>query len=85
MPKKGSLDSVITHAKTGLRKIKIHFPEKLIHLNINSIRNKSDSLSFVIENIVDIFISETKLDNSFPHVIIKYVDSVCLNDMIKIE
>ena len=86
MPKKGSLDSVITHAKTGLRKIKIQFPEKLIHLNINSIRNKSDSLSFVIENIVDIlFILETKLDDSFPHVIIKYVDSVCLNDMIKIQ
>ena len=44
--------------------MKIQFPEKLIsaHLNINFIRNKFDSLSFVIENnIVILPISETKL------------------------
>ena len=52
----GSVDSVITNAKIGLRKLKIEFPEKLIiaHLNINSIRNKSDCLSFMVENIADI-------------------------------
>ena len=36
-------------------------------LNINSIRNKFDSLKFVIDNKIDLFlISETKLDDSFP-------------------
>ena len=67
--KKVSVDSVITNAKIGPRKMKIQFPEKLIiaHLNISSIRNKFDSLSFMIENNVDILlISETKLDDSFP-------------------
>ena len=53
MTKKVSVDSVITNAKIVLRKIKIQFPEKLIiaHLNINSIRNKFDSLSFMILEI----------------------------------
>ena len=49
--------------------MKIQFPEKLIipHLNINSIKNKFDSFSFVIENNVDILLnSETKLNDSFP-------------------
>ena len=65
----GSVDSVITNAKIGLRKMKIQFPDKLIiaHLNINSIRNKFDSLSFMVENNADILlISDTKLDDSFP-------------------
>ena len=69
MTKKVSVDSAITNAKIGLRKMKIQFPEKLMiaHLNINSIRNKFDSLFFMIENNVDILlISETKLDHSFP-------------------
>ena len=36
-------------------------------LNVNSIRNKSDSLKFVIDNKIDLFLtSETKLDDSFP-------------------
>ena len=53
MTKKVSVDSVVTNAKIVLRKIKIQFPEKLIiaHLNINSIRNKFDSLSFMILEI----------------------------------
>ena len=65
----GSVDSVITNTKIGLRKMKIQFPDKLIiaHLNINSIRNKFYSLSFMVENNADILlISETKLDDSFP-------------------
>ena len=64
----GSVDSVITNAKVGPRKRKIQFPDKLIiaHLNINSIRNKFDSLSFMAENNADILlISETKLNDSF--------------------
>ena len=37
------------------------------HLNINSIPNKSDALSLIVKNNVDILmISETKLDDSFP-------------------
>ena len=36
-------------------------------LNVNPISNKSDSISFVIKNIlVILLISETKLDVSFP-------------------
>ena len=48
--------------------MKIHSQAKLIipHLNINSIRNKFDSVSFIIEKIVDILlISETKLNDSY--------------------
>ena len=44
-------------------------PNKLImaHLNIKSIRNKFDALSFIVKNNVDILIiSETKLDDLFP-------------------
>ena len=80
-PLKGSVDSVITNAKTGLRKMKIQFPEKLIIS-----RSKSDSPSFMIENNVDILLnSETKLDDSFHQVNIKYVDLVCLIDVIEIQ
>ena len=67
--KKVSVDSVTTNAKIGLRKMKIQFPKNLIiaHLNINSIRNIFDSISFMIENNVAILlISETRLDDSFP-------------------
>ena len=51
-----SVDSVITNAKIGMRKMKIQFPDKLTiaRLKINSIRNKSDSLSFMVENNADI-------------------------------
>ena len=65
----GSVHSVITNAEIGRRKMKIQFPDKLIiaHLNINSIKNKFDPLSFMVENNADILIiSETKLDDSFP-------------------
>ena len=38
------------------------------HLNINSLGNKFDSLSDIIENNIDILmISERKLDSSFPN------------------
>ena len=49
--------------------MKIQSLDKLIiaHLSINSIRNKFDYLSFMVENNADILlISETKLDDSFP-------------------
>ena len=37
------------------------------HLNINSVRNKFEALTCIIENNIDLLlISETKLDDSFP-------------------
>ena len=38
----------------------------LAHININSIRNKFDTLVQQINNIDILMVSETKLDNSFP-------------------
>ena len=48
--------------------MKIQCPEMIIigHLNINSIRNKFDALSFITDTNIDILlISETKLNDSF--------------------
>ena len=58
MTKKVSIDSVILNKKIVLGKMKTQFPEKLIIvlLNINSIRNKFDSLSFMTESNVDIIL-----------------------------
>ena len=58
MTKKVSIDSVILNEKIVLGKMKTQFPEKLIIvlLNINSIRNKFDSLSFMTESNVDIIL-----------------------------
>ena len=56
-------------AKTRLKEIKIRSSNKLSsgHVNINSIRNKFDSLIYVLDKNGDIFlISETKQDDSFP-------------------
>ena len=53
-------------AKTGLKKMKIHSPDKLIlgYININLIRNKFVSATYVLDD--DIFlISKTKMDDSF--------------------
>ena len=55
--------------KKGLKEIKIQSPDKLIlgHLNINSVRNKFEALTYLIDNNIDLLvISETKLDDSFP-------------------
>ena len=59
----------VLEAKAGLKEMKIRSPDKLIlgYVNINSIRNKFDSLIYMLDKNVDIFlISETKLDDSFP-------------------
>ena len=53
----------------GLRKLLIKNPNKIIiaHLNINSIRNKSEMLSLLFHGVIDILmICETKIDDSFP-------------------
>ena len=48
----------IVDAKIGLREMKIQCPEKIIvgHLNINSVRNKFDALSFIIDTNIDILL-----------------------------
>ena len=52
-----------------LKQMRIKNGTKIIisHLNINSIRNKFDCLTYLIDKNVDIFlISESKLDSTFP-------------------
>ena len=59
----------IKDAKKGHKDIKIQSPDKLIlgHLNINSVRNKFEALTYIIDNNIDLLlISETKLNDSFP-------------------
>ena len=49
--------------------MKRNSPDRLIlgHVNINSIRNKFDALTYIIGNNIDIIlISETKIDDTFP-------------------
>ena len=49
--------------------MKICLPDKvtLVYVNINSIRSKFDSLLYMLDKNVDIFlISGTKLDDFFP-------------------
>ena len=48
--------------------MKICSLDKLIlgHVNTNSIRNKFDSLIYMLDKNIDILIPETKLDDSFP-------------------
>ena len=55
--------------KILLRNLKLNNVNKIVigHLNINSIRNKFDSFKYLIdENIDIIFLSETKLNDTFP-------------------
>ena len=49
-------ENSVIEAKSGLKDMKIKSPDKVIigHLNINSIRNKFDTLSYTIENNIDI-------------------------------
>ena len=52
-----------------LRKLHVSYPVSVIigHLNINSIRNKLETLPFLLADYTDILmISESKLDGTFP-------------------
>ena len=54
---------------SGLRNFKIKNFNRLViaHLNINSIRNKFESLTNIIQGNIDILVlTETKIDDSFP-------------------
>ena len=56
-------------AKIGLKVMKENSPNEIIvvHLNINSLRNKFEALQFIINRNLDIILlSETQLDDSFP-------------------
>ena len=53
----------------SIRQLKLSNPHKIVlcHLNINSLRNKVESIADVIQGTSDIFLlSETKIDESFP-------------------
>ena len=53
-----------------LKKTKSKHPKNLFfgHININSIRNKFESVQEIIQNIFDIFLfCETKIYSSFPN------------------
>ena len=69
-PNKGSTESAQTgDPKEILKNLRLKNVNRLIcaQLNINSLRNKFDSLINIINNNIDILmISETKLDPSFP-------------------
>ena len=57
-----------THNFNDLREVKLKHPNRLIfaHININSIRNKLETLQELIGNNIDVLlISETKLGTSF--------------------
>ena len=67
----GAITHVEHHRDTiiDLQTFCVKHPSNVIigHLNINSIRNKFELLSFLIDGKVDIFlISETKTDGTFP-------------------
>ena len=56
--------------KEKLKRIKNRYPTKLVlgHLNINSLRNKFESLTQIIDKSIDILLlSESKLGQSFPN------------------
>ena len=60
----------ISNCFTELKHFRLNNSKNLIlgHLNINSLRNKFETVKNIIEDTFDIFlISETKIDNSFPN------------------
>ena len=64
-----TLPDVLPDASDILKDIKIKNLNRLVigHININSFRNKFDSLKFIFKGNIDILvITETKLDESFP-------------------
>ena len=68
-PLTNSNDTEIKDSQSFLKDIRINKINRLIirQLNINSLRNKLEQLSTMINGNIDIFmISETKLDKTFP-------------------
>ena len=63
LPEKHQNDIIL-----GLKNLRVKYFNKIIvgYLNINSIRNKFELLSSLIGGKIDILISKTKLDATFP-------------------
>ena len=55
---RSATENDINDAKKGLKEIKIQSPDKLIlgHLNIISVRNKFEALTYIIDNNIDLLL-----------------------------
>ena len=63
------LNTMQENPTDSIRQLKLSNPHKVIlgHLNINSLRNKFESIADVFQGTFDIFLlSETKIDESCP-------------------
>ena len=61
--------SNLTNKNSNLHQVRINNPSRIIfgQININSIRNKFEKLTYIVNNDIDIsMLSETKLDVAFP-------------------
>ena len=61
--------SNLTNSNSNLHQVKINNPSRIIfgQININSIRNKFEQLTYIVSNeIYILMVSETKLDDTFP-------------------
>ena len=59
----------LTNNNSNLHQLRINNPSRTIvgQININSIRNKSEQLIYIVNNEIDILmVSETTLDDTFP-------------------
>ena len=66
---RSATENDINDVKKGYKGIKIQSPDKFVsgYPNINSVRNKFEALTYIIDDNIDLLlISETKLDDSFP-------------------
>ena len=68
IPSIESVNNPLTKEISDIKKIRLKYPSNIIasFININSIRNKLNSLEEFVKNNVDVLaIAETKIDNSF--------------------
>ena len=62
--------SNLTINNSNLHQVRINNPSRIIfvQININSVRNKFDQLTYIVINELDILmLSETKLEDMFPN------------------
>ena len=61
---------VCSNTFQSVQKHRLQNPKNIVvgHLNVNSLRNKSEAVEELVQNKVDIcFLSETKIDETFPN------------------
>ena len=61
--------SNLTNSNSNLHQVRINNPSRIIfgQINMNSIRNKSEQLIYIVKSEIDILmVSETKIDDTFP-------------------